>query len=336
LFLIASNTASRVDQFTLANGDSFPAVGLGLWKIDPAQSAQVVFDAAQIGYRHFDAACDYGNERQVGDGLQRIMKEGVCRRQELWVTSKLWNTYHAPEHVRPAVERSLRDLQIEYLDLYLIHFPIALKFVPFEKRYPPGWFFDPLAPEPRMHPAGVPIHETWRAMEGLVQSGLVRNIGVSNFNTSLLRDLLSYAEIRPAVLQVELHPYLTQDKLVRFCDEQSIVVTGFSPLGAGSYLSIGMADKSESALDEPIVRDIAQRHGKTPAQVALRWGVQRGTAVVPKSTRRERLQENLSIFDFELTAAEMTAISALNRNRRFNDPGVFCESAFNTFFPIYE
>jgi D-xylose reductase len=259
----------------------------------------------------------------------------MCKRDELWITTKLWNTYHAPEHVRPALEQSLRMLQLDYLDLFLIHFPISLEFVPFE-RYPPGWFFDPQAPTPRMKPAPVPIADTWGAMEDLVGAGLVRHIGVSNFGVSLLRDLLSYAEIAPAVLQIELHPFLTQEKLLRFCQESGIALTAFSPLGATSYYSIGMAGEGDSALGQTAVRDIAAGHDKSPAQVLLRWGVQRGTAVIPKSTHAERLRENLSIFDFELTSGEMEAISALNRNRRFNDPGVFCEQAFNTFFPIYE
>jgi D-xylose reductase len=173
-------------------------------------------------------------------------------------------------------------------------------------------------------------------MEALVTAGLVRNIGVCNYNCALLRDLRAYATIAPAALQVELHPYLTQDKLVRFCHEAGIAVTGFSPLGALSYLSLGMARREESVLEQAAVRAAARRHGKTPAQVVLRWGVQRGTAVVPKTSRPERLAENLALFDFELPADEMAAISALNRNRRFNDPGVFCEAAFHTFCPIYE
>lgn len=289
-----------------------------------------------MGYRHFDCACDYGNEAEVGQGLQAALQGGLCRRSDLWVTSKLWNTYHAQAHVRQAAERSLRDLQLDYLDLYLIHFPIATAFVPFETRYPPGWFFDPDAPHPKMHPVAVSLAETWAAMEGLVESGLVRNIGVCNFNIALLRDLLSYAKIPPAALQVELHPYLAQPKLLRFCREQQIAVTGFSPLGAASYVSIGMAGRQDAVLAESAVLDIATRHRRTPAQIVLRWGVQRGTAIVPMTSRRERLVENLSLFDFTLTDDEMQTISALDRNRRFNDPGVFCESAFHTFFPIYE
>jgi D-xylose reductase len=324
------------DRFRIASGDQLPAVGLGLWKVERPLAAQTVCDAAAAGYRHFDCACDYGNESEVGEGLARALQSGAVRREELWITSKLWNTYHAAEHVRPAVERSLADLRLDYLDLYLIHFPLAHKYVPFDKRYPPGWFHDPDAPQPRVELARVPIAKTWQAMENLVRAGLVRNIGVCNFNTALLRDLLMYAEIAPAVLQVEMHPSLAQEKLLRFCKEQNIVVTAFSPLGAASYVSLGMARTDESALEQEVVRAAARRHGKTPAQILLRWGVQRGTAVVPKTTRPERLRENHAIFDFELSADEMTTISALDRNRRFNDPGVFGEKAFNTFLPIYD
>jgi D-xylose reductase len=321
---------------SLANGSQMPAIGLGFWKVDGAMAPGLVDEAARAGYRHFDCASDYGNEAEVGAGLQKIERSGVVRREELWITSKLWNTNHAAEHVRPACERSLRDLKVDYLDLYLIHFPIALEYVSPDERYPAGWFYDPDAADPRMKSARVPIAETWQAMEELVAAGLAKNIGVSNFGTSLLRDLLSHAKIPPAVLQVEMHPYLAQEKLVRFCQQEKIGVTAFSPLGARSYVQIGMATEADSALNEQVVRDTAARHKKTPAQVVLRWAIQRGTAAIPKSTNPDRLRENLAIFDFELTTAEMAAIGALDCNRRFNDPGVFCENAFNTFFPIYE
>jgi diketogulonate reductase-like aldo/keto reductase len=173
-------------------------------------------------------------------------------------------------------------------------------------------------------------------MQELLRAGLVKNIGVSNFNISLLRDMLAYADVPPAVLQVEMHPYLTQEKLVRFCREAKIAVTAFSPLGAPSYVPLGMATEGDSVLNEPVVREAASRHKKTPAQIVLHWAVQRGTSAIPKSSKPERLRENIAIFDFELTKDEMDAISRLDRNRRFNDPGVFCEKAFNTFFPIYE
>ncbi len=325
-----------VPSLTLSTGNELPAVGLGLWKIDQSAVAGLVREAIRIGYRHFDSACDYGNEVAVGEGLQAAFKSGMCQREDLWITSKLWNTYHAAEHVRPALEKSLRDLQLDYLDLYLIHFPIASRFVPFEERYPPEWLFDPGAEVPRIELAAVPIRETWEAMEDLVKAGLVKDIGVCNFNCQLLRDLLSYARIRPAVLQVESHPQLTQEKLIRYCHQEQMAVTAFSPLGAQSYFSLGMANPEESVLSQPVVKEIASQHKVTPAQIVLRWGIQRGTAIIPKTSQVGRLKENLELFDFELIEAEMDSISALNQNRRFNDPGVFAEAAFNTFLPIYE
>lgn len=320
----------------ISDGGSMPVVGLGTWQIGRDEAAEIVQQAAEAGYRHFDCACDYGNEREVGAGLRCVLSSGLCDREDLWITSKLWNTFHAPRHVRPAAERTLADLGLDYLDLYLIHFPIALRYVSFDDRYPPGWFFDLEAEKPVMVPASVPLAETWRAMEDLVRSGLVRHIGVSNFNCSLLRDLLAYAQIRPAVLQVEAHPYLTQEKLLRFCRQEGVLVTGFSPLGAGSYVSLDMARKDDSVLRERVIQSIASEHDKTPAQIVLRWAIQRKTAVIPKTTRVDRLRENLDLFDFELSADEMHKIGNLNRNRRFNDPGVFCERAFNTFFPVFE
>ncbi|MCA9247686.1 MAG: aldo/keto reductase [Planctomycetales bacterium] len=324
------------DTLTLVDGARLPRVGLGTWKIDADLLETLVPDAVSAGYRHLDCACDYGNEEAVGRGIRAAIQTGACRREELWVTSKLWNTFHRPEHVRAAAERSLRDLELEYLDLYLIHFPISLRFVTPETRYPPGWFFDPAASHPRMETEPVPIRDTWQAMEELVSSGLVRNLGVCNFGCSLIRDLLSYAHIRPAVLQVELHPYLTQEKLLRYCEQEQITVTAFSPLGAPSYIPLGMSRPEESVLADPVVAEIAQRCDRSPGQVVLRWALQRGTAVIPKTSQRERLAENISLIDFELTSDEMQAIGALDRQRRFNDPGDFCEAAFNTFFPIYE
>ena len=313
-----------------------PPVGLGLWKIDKPNVASLIEQALRCGYRHLDSACDYGNEVEAGVGIRKALSAGLCRRDELWLTSKLWNTFHAARHVRPACERTLRDLGLEHLDLYLVHFPIALEYIDPETRYPPGWFFDPAAEVPRMRPARVPLAETWAAMEALVTAGLVRHIGVCNYGVSLLRDLLSYTRIRPAVLQVELHPYLAQEKLLRFCREEGIAVTAFSPLGAPSYVPLGMASEADNLLTHPLITNISNAAGRTPAQVLLRWGVQRGTAVIPKTSRPERLAENLAIFDFALSPEQMGAIGGLDTGRRFNDPGDFCERAFNTFFPIYE
>ena len=316
--------------------NSSPSVGLGLWKIPKDQCAEVVYNAIKLGYRHLDSACDYGNEVEVGQGIARALGEGLCRREDLYIVSKLWNTYHAKEHVKPALEKTLSDLGLEYLDSYLIHFPIAQPFVPFETRYPPEWFYDPDAENRAMQTAPVSLQETWHAMEALVEEGLVKTIGVCNYNSGLLNDLMAYATIKPTDLQIESHPYLTQERLIRLAQSYGLTVTAFSPLGALSYLELDMADALESVLVQPGIMAIAEKYAKTPAQVVLRWGVQRGCNVIVKSTKLERLQENKAVFDFSLTEQEMQEIAALNQNRRFNDPGQFCEAAFNRFHPIYD
>jgi len=322
---------------TIAVGNNaMPAVGLGIWKIEREATARTVQDAISIGYRQIDSACDYGNEVEAGEGIRAAISAGHCSREDLWITSKLWNTYHRPEHVRPACERSLSDLGLEYLDLYLIHFPIALRYVDFEDRYPPDWIYDASAAKPSMEFDAVPLHETWAAMEQLVEEGLVKQIGVCNYTSGLLIDLMAYSSIKPAMLQIESHPFLTQEPLLRLAADFGVAVTAFSPLGSQSYVSLDMATEADTVLTAPPVVAAAKRVQRTPAQVVLRWGVQRGTAIIPKTTRPERLRENLALFDFELSDEEMAAISKLNQDRRFNDPGVFCESAFGKFCPIYD
>lgn len=320
---------------TLRSGAKMPVVGLGLWKVPRGACAETVVGAIRAGYRHLDCACDYGNEAEVGEGIRRAIAEGLVTRADLWVTSKLWNTYHSREHVEPACRRTLSDLGLDYVDLYLVHFPIALKYVPFEERYPPEWIHDPTSAAPKMELARVPMQETWAAMEALVPLGLARNIGVCNFNTAGLRDLLSYATVPPAVLQVELHPYNQQPKLLRYCAEEGIAVTGFSPLGAGSYVELGMSTHEESALNDPQVASIAQGKRVSAAQVILKWALQRGISIVPKSTKPERLAQNIDLDAFELSGEEMATMAVLDKGRRYNDPGVFC-LGMGAFCPIYD
>lgn len=322
----------------LANGAFMPSVGLGLWKIPKEKTAEVVYQALKKGYRCLDSACDYGNEKQAGEGIARAFKEGILERKDLFVTSKLWNTYHREEHAKQALTRTLEDLGLDYLDLYLIHFPISLAFVPFEKRYPPEWTHDP--EDPKLNTLvmdnDAPLHKTWGALEAEVDAGRVRNIGVCNYPVALLMELLKYSRIKPSVLQVEMHPYLTQSKLLDFCTRNSIAVTAFSPLGAPSYVSLEMDQGlGKGALEEPIVKEIATRIGRTPAQVLLRFGLQRSVAVIPKTSKVERLDENLDLFDFELTQEDMEKIGSLKNNTRFNDPGEFCRG-MGFSIPIYD
>lgn len=323
-------------HLTLSSGDRMPSVGLGTWKIGKDVTADVCYNAIKNGYRLIDEACDYGNEVEAGEGINRAISEGLVKRDDLFVTSKLWNTYHRKEHVKAACLKTLADLKLDYLDLYLIHFPISLKFVPFEKRYPPEWIYDPESRDARMVEDLVPMRETWEAMQELVEEGLVRNIGLCNVGVSMLRDILSYATIKPAVLQVEMHPYNSQEMLLKFCRKNGISVTAFSNLGASSYFELGMATKPESCLEEACIVEMGKKYGKTPAQIVLRWAVQRGTAIVPKSSKTARLVENISLFEFNISADDMDTISTLNKNKRFNDPGNFAQAAFNTFYPIYE
>jgi len=327
-----------VPMLSLKSLDRMPAVGFGFWKVPKAACAETVLAAIRSGYRHLDCAADYANEAEVGEGIRRAVSEGLVRREDLFVTSKLWNTYHAAQHVEPACRRSLSDLGLDYVDLYLVHFPLAQRYVDFEERYPPEWIYDPDASVPTVELALVPFQETWEAMEMLVSRGLARNIGVCNMGTALLRDVLSYATIPPAVMQIELHAYNQQPQLVRMCHENGIVVTGFSPLGALSYLTLESANEGLFALEHPVVKEIAASHSKSTAQVLLRWGAQRGIAVIPKTTSEERMVENLAIFDFKLSPGEMAQLALLDQGKRFNDPGDFCQGmgARGTFAPIYD
>lgn len=331
-----SDSPSPETTIPTADGGALPAVGLGTWKIPDDRLPTLIPEAVKAGYRHFDCACDYGNEEAVGAGIAAALGDGLCRREDLWITSKLWNTYHHPDHVRAACEKSLADLGLDELDLYLVHFPVALAHVPIAERYPPGWFFDPDAENPAMKPVKIPYADTWGAMEELVDAGLVKRIGVCNLATAALRELLATARIRPAVQQVEMHPYLTQERLLRYCREENIAVTAFSPFGASSYLPLDMAGENENVLRDPAVAEIAEARGKTPGQIVLRWGVQRGTAVIPKTQTVSHLEDNIALFDFALSEEEMGRIDGLNRNRRFNDPAEFGEKAFNTFYPIFD
>lgn len=228
-----------------------PIVGFGCWKVPKDVCPEIVYNAIKAGYRLLDGACDYGNEVEVGQGLKRAIDEGIVKREDVFITSKLWNTYHRKEHVRAACVKTLKDMGLEYLDLYLIHFPIALKYVPFEERYPPEWMYsDEKNTTPKMtEDTGVSYRETYEAMQELVNEGLVRNIGCSNVGVAMLREVMCYAKVKPAVLQVELHPRLVQKNLIRYCKENKIQVTGYSSFASNSYVELGMATAEESLLN---------------------------------------------------------------------------------------
>ena len=312
-----------------------PQIGLGCWKIPKEICSDLIYTAIKdANVRHLDCACDYGNEVEVGLGIQRAITEGIVKREDLWITSKLWNTYHEPKYVEPAIQKSLKDLQCDYIDLYLIHFPIAQKFVEFDSRYPPEWIYDPSSSNPKIEQIKVPYIETWRAMEQLKIKGLTKHIGCCNINVQMLSELKN-EKLPCEVLQIELHPYLTQTSLVEWCQSNQIYVTAFSPLGSPSYVVFGMdQDLDVGLLNDSDIAKIGAKYNKSNAQVILRWHLQRNYAIIPKSNSIARIKENNDIYDFVLNEDEMKFISSFNRNARFNDPGEFCKGMGGSI-PIY-
>ncbi|PSR76661.1 hypothetical protein PHLCEN_2v8258 [Hermanssonia centrifuga] len=285
-------------------------------KVPRSECAEIVYKALKAGYRLLDGAGDYGNEIEAGEGLARAIKEGIVKREDVFITSKLWNTFHEKQRAKDIARHQLELWGIDYFDLYLIHFPISLEYVEPSAKYPPEWWGLDGAP----HPTKVPIQETWTAMEELADEGIAKNIGVSNFQGSILIDLFRYARIEPQVLQVELHPYLTQESLVALSKTLGIAVTAYSSLGPQSWLELGMHTKTPGLLTHDTVTSIAKTHSRSSAQILLRWAVQQGLAVIPKSSNHDRLLQNLQVTDFSLSEEETKALSALNINYRLNDP----------------
>ena len=261
---------------------------------------------------------DYGNEVESGQGVARAIKDGIVKREELFLVSKLWNSFHDHDKVEPICKKQLADWGIDYFDLYIVHFPIALKYVDPKDRYPPGFTYD----GKNVVTSNATIQETWTAMESLVDKGLCKSIGISNFNAQLIMDLLRYAKVKPATLQIEHHPYLAQDGLIEYAKSQGIAVTAYSSFGPISYHELDMQKAKDTPLlfDNSTIKSIAEKHGKTPAQVLLRWATARDIAVIPKSNNQERLAQNLEVSDLSLSGSELKQISGLDQNLRFNNP----------------
>jgi 2,5-diketo-D-gluconate reductase A len=270
-----------VPNVTLNNGVEIPQLGFGVFQIEPKDTQEAVLAALEIGYRHIDTAQMYGNEKEVGQAL----RASGLPREEVFVTSKLNNGYHAYGDALSAFARSLDDLGLEYLDLFLIHWPL---------------------------PGVGDFTETWKALEEVYRSGRSKAIGVSNFNPHHLNRLFQETQVVPAVNQIEIHPYLTQDDVRAFDIDHGIANEAWSPIAQGKVL------------DDPVIASVAERLGRTSAQVTLRWHIQRGDIVFPKSVTRSRIEENFRIFDFELTAEDMAAITSLDRGERTGpDPDTF-------------
>jgi diketogulonate reductase-like aldo/keto reductase len=276
---MAGRDALRYTRFPLANGSgAIPAVGFGTLIPDHLATRQATETALEVGFRHLDCAERYRNEEAVGDAIQAVLGAGMILRDDTFVTTKLWNTNHRPERVKPALEASLRRLQLDFVDCYLIHTPFAFQ---------PGDEQDPRDERGQIiYDRGVTLIETWHALERLVDDGHCKAIGLSDVTLERVEEVVAAARIKPSIVQVESHPYLPEWELLDFCREHGIVLLAFAALGHGM---------NPKVLDDPVITGIAQRIDKTPAQVALAWAVQRGTAFLTTSTRPEYIEQNFEI-----------------------------------------
>ena len=309
---------ASVPHRTLYTGAKIPAVGLGTFGSDrfsADQIAEAVLGAAQIGYRHFDCAAVYGNEKEIGVSLQKAMQGGI-KREELWVTSKLWNDKHAEEDVIPACEQTLKDLQLKYLDLYLIHWP-------FPNHHAPG--VDVNSRDPHAVPY---IHEnfmkTWRQMEKLVAMGLVRHIGTSNVTIPKLKLLLRDAKFKPAANEMELHPHFQQPEFFKYCMDNAILPIGFAPIGSPTRPDRDKSPEDTVDIQDPVIIKIATRLNVHPAVICIKWAAQRGQVPIPFSIYAREYLSNLKAATVDpLTEEEMQEIAGINKNNRLIKGQVF-------------
>ncbi|KAB0799173.1 hypothetical protein PPYR_07053 [Photinus pyralis] len=309
---------AAVPTVKLNNGVQIPILGLGTWQSPESEVKQAVMDAIDIGYRHFDCAHIYENQKAIGEAISAKISQGVVKRSDLFITSKLWNTFHRPGSVEPILRSTLKEMNLEYFDLYLIHWPFGFK---------EGDTLYPAGPDGFEY-SDYDYTETWAAMEEVHKKGLARAIGVSNFNKHQIERVLAVCTITPAMNQVECHPYFNQKKLKEFCESKTITITAYSPLGSPGIQTDG---KRKSLLNDPVLKDIGTKYHKTAAQIAIRYQMERGIVVIPKSVHKKRLIENFSVLDFSLSSEDIAKIDALGTDQRVV---TFDEVRSHRFYPF--
>lgn len=317
-------TRSFVPTLKLRNGIEMPQFALGTWKSPPGQTENAVKCAINNGYTNIDCANDYNNEPEVGNAIKSCMDSGVIKREELFIQAKLWNSNHRPEHIRPDLEQTLLDLQIDYLDSFVIHWPQACPSVITKPTLRTTGAFPAPMEEGSMFPydsngyfvSDNDSHylETWEAMEELVDEGIVRSIGLSNFNRRQIGDILSNAKkYKPCILQNECHPYLQQKDLIDFCKCNGLVFQAFSSLGSGdTHLAVTESPTGVIPLKDPLIIELSKKYNKSPGQIILRWHVQRGNALVTKSVHDERIINNIKVYDWNLSEEDMKSFDSIN------------------------
>lgn len=310
---------------TFKNGDQMPAIGLGTWKAKDETVKKAVKYAIASGYRHIDTAAIYGNEVAIGEAINESINEGLIDRYSLFITSKLWNNAHHPESVLPALKESLEKLKLDYLDLYLVHWPVAFKSKAVMPRDANDYI--PLSE--------LPIENSWRMMEQAKKEGLAKHIGVSNFSKKKLENLIQKAKQTPEVNQVELQPLLQQNELLQFCKQHHIHLTAYSPLGSRDRAQEMKAENEPNLFEIPIIKNIAEKHQVHPASVLINWHLQRNTSVIPKSTSFKNIEENLKAASLKLDEDDLNKISTLDKNYRFIT-GKFFEMPEKGYENIYD
>ncbi|XP_075199894.1 dihydrodiol dehydrogenase 3-like isoform X1 [Anomaloglossus baeobatrachus] len=319
---------TKQSRITLNDGHKIPVVGLGTYapqEFPKSMAEEAVKVALEVGYQHIDAALIYANEVEVGRAINAKIADGTVKREDVFYTSKLWSTYQTPTLVRHGLEKSLKDLHLDYLDLFLIHNPVELK---------PGDDLIPTDENGKEIYHNTDIRDTWKAMEDCKEAGLVRSIGVSNFNHKQLELILTMPGLRykPVCNQMECHIYNNQAKLLEFCKSHNIVLVAYGVLGSTRDVKWIIPD-APFLLEDPVLNEIAKKHGRTPAQVAMRHMLQRGIVVLAKSFKAERIKQNLEVFKFELSEEEIKSLNALNRNLRYVD---FTKWSDHPKYPFHE